>query len=182
MLPLREPGGTPIGEAVRAILLDKAYKDVRPEVETLLYMASRAQLVREKIIPALQKGRVVICDRWLDSTIAYQGYGSEIDTKKIMQIGRFSTAGIKPDLTILLDVEPAAGLRRLKKKDRMESKPLTYHRRVRAGYLELARLYPRRFIVIKAVQEKDNIQVMIRKAVTRVIKRYKIPARGSTVS
>ncbi len=180
--PLREPGGTPVGEAVRRVLLDVTYEDIKPEVETLLYMASRAQLARDKIIPALQEGRVVICDRFLDSTIAYQGYGGGVDVKKIKGIGMFSVAGIRPDLTILLDVKPERGLERLKEKDRIERKPITYHRKVREGYLRIAKLHPRRFIIIEAEQEKDSIQSIIRKAVRDVLKRYKVSRPGSKMS
>ena len=180
--PLREPGGTPVGEAIRRVLLDATYEDIRPEVETLLYMASRAQLVRDKIIPALQEGRVVICDRFLDSTIAYQGYGSGVDIKKIKSIGRFSATSVKPDLTILLDVKPERGLERLRERDRIERKSLSFHRKIREGYLKLAKFYPRRFIIIKAEQDKDSIQSIIRKAVRDVLKRYKVSRASSKVS
>ena len=182
VVPIREPGGTLLGEATRKILLDIKFKNMGAEAEVLLYMASRAQLVREKIIPALEEGRVVICDRFLDSTIAYQGYGGGVDIKNIDRIGRFSAAGIKPDLTFLLDIKPERGLRRLKERDRMERKSLAYHKKVRDGYLKIAKASPRRFVVIEAEEDKDTIQSAIRKVAHDVIKRYKVPAGRDTVS
>ena len=137
---VREPGGVKISEKIRSILLDPAHKGMCPESETLLYMAARAQLVHEVIAPALNKGKIVLCDRFLDSTVVYQGYGCRVDLSLIDTVGRFATRRIKPDLTFLFDIEVKKGLARIKrKKDRIEKRSLAYHNRVRGGYRALAR-------------------------------------------
>jgi len=142
-----EPGGTRIGERIRDILLKKEYKEMDDYCETFLFFASRAQLIKEVINPALSEGKIVLCDRFLDATICYQGYGNGIDIEFIHQMSRF--IDIKPDLTILLDIEPEEGLKRLREKDRIEERDLGYYQRVRRGYLELAKREPRRIKVIK---------------------------------
>ncbi|HLD88444.1 MAG TPA: dTMP kinase [Candidatus Omnitrophota bacterium] len=155
---LREPGGVKISEAIRGILLDAANKDMGDECETLLYMAARAQMVKEVLVPALGSGTVVLCDRFLDSTIAYQGYGNGVDVALIKELGRFATQGIVPDRTFLFDIETAKGLARTKlAKDRIELRPLDYHHHVRQGYLELARLEPKRIKVITVDGSKEDI-------------------------
>ncbi|MFA5411182.1 MAG: dTMP kinase [Candidatus Omnitrophota bacterium] len=153
---LREPGGVKAAEQIRKLLLNPKNK-ISPAAETLLYMAARAELVSEIIKPALAKGKIVISDRFLDSTIAYQGYGLGMDIKTIKAIGKFATLGIKPDLTILLDLPVKKGLKhRQGKKDRIERRSLAYHQRVREGYLALARREPQR---IKIIKLHDHIQV-----------------------
>lgn len=160
---LREPGGTKISEKIRKILLDSDNHSLTPISEVLLYMASRMQTVSEIIKPALSAGKVVICDRFLDSTLAYQGYGLGMDIKWIKALGKTVTYGIKPDLTILLDLAIKQGLKhRQASKDRIERRPLTYHLRVRKGYLELARLEPKRIKIIKVAQDKSRTQRRIR--------------------
>jgi len=168
---LREPGGTRISEKIRKILLDPQ-NHIAPISETLLYMASRAQVVDEIIKPALSKGKIVISDRFLDSTIAYQGYGLGIDTNFIKRVGNFVTAGIKPELTLFLDLAVKKGLRYRKANlDRIEKRSLGYHFRVRKGYLKLARLEPKRIKIIKVDDDKSKTQDKIRKTVLEILKR-----------
>ena len=163
---LHEPGGTSIGEKIRKILLDSKNKEMSSITEMLLYMASRTQIVKEKIIPLLRKGNIVICDRFLDSTLAYQGYGGGIDIKFIKSLTEISCGRIKPDLSFLLDIQTKEGLIRTgKKKDRMEEKSFSYHRRVRRGYLELASREPKRIKVIRVTEDKNSIQKKIREIV-----------------
>ena len=155
---LREPGGVKISEQVRGILLDTANTAMGDECETLLYMAARAQLVKEVLIPALEAGKIVICDRFMDSTIAYQGYGNGVDVPTIGSIGRLATQGIAPVLTLLFDIDVAKGLSRTNVvKDRIELRPLDYHQRVRQGYLAIANNEPRRVKVISVDASKEEI-------------------------
>jgi len=160
---LREPGGTAISEKIRSILLDGEHKKMCAECETLLYMAARAQVVDEIIMPALMAGKIVVCDRFLDSTLAYQGYGLGVDIKKIKDIGMFATCGIKPDLTIFMDLPIRKGLKhRDGAKDRIEKRSLAYHHRVRSGYLTMARKEPHRIKTVKVQKEKEETQRLIR--------------------
>ena len=155
---LREPGGVKISESIRKLLLDVKSEGMGDECETLLYMAARAQMVKEVLEPQLKSGKVILCDRFLDSTIAYQGYGNGIDVKTIEQLGLFATKGITPDLTVLFDIKPEKGLSRAgSKKDRIESRSLEYHNRVRDGYLDLSKQYPARIKVIKVDADKEEI-------------------------
>jgi len=171
VLFVREPGGVAISEKVRRILLDVANKEMGRECETLLYMAARAQLVEEVIKPALKKGVIVLCDRFLDSTVAYQGYGAGVDIATIKSIGEFATQQIKPDLTLIFDIPVEKGLSRIKrKKDRIEVRALNYHNRVRNGYLALARQEPRRVRVIKVDAGKDEIHALVKAAIEGVIR------------
>ena len=155
---LREPGGVKISEAIRKLLLDVENTGMGNECETLLYMAARAQMVKEVLEPQLTSSKIVLCDRFLDSTIAYQGYGNGVDVKMIEQLGAFVTGGLTPDLTILFDIHPEKGLSRTNiKKDRIESRSLEYHSRVREGYLALSEKYPQRIKVIKVDAPKEEI-------------------------
>ncbi len=164
---LREPGGTRISEKIRDILLDPK-NHIAPICETLLYMAARSQVVNKIIQPALSQGKIVICDRFLDSTLAYQGYGLGIDIGFIKDVGNFATAGIKPDLTIFLDLPLKKGLKHRRfSKDRIEKRSLAYHRRVRRGYLRLAHLEPKRIKTVKVDKDKDVTQGQIRKLVDK---------------
>jgi dTMP kinase len=170
VLYLREPGATRISEKIRTILLDAKNEGIVSECEMLLYMAARAQIVSEKIKPALKKGRVVVCDRFLDSTLAYQGYGLGIDIELIKNIGLFATGGIKPGLTIFLDLDVRRGLRhRESSKDRIEKRSINYHMRVRKGYLKLARLEPKRIKVVKVQEDKDKTQEIVRSLVEKYV-------------
>jgi len=167
---IREPGGVTISEDIRNILLDVKNKRMANETEVLLYMAARAQLVAERIQPELQKGMVVMCDRYLDSTLAYQGHGNGVDMEIIQAIGRFATCGIVPDLTLLFDIDAREGLKRISRQhDRIESRALDYHQRVRQGYLEMAKAEPQRFRVISASGEKHAIQKQVRQHIDRLL-------------
>ncbi len=162
---LREPGGVKLSEKIRDILLDPKNK-ISPEAETLLYMAARAQVVEEIIKPALKLGKTVVCDRFLDSTIAYQGFGLGIDIKLIKLTGNFATQGIKPDLTIFLDLPVKSGLKhRHNCKDRIEQRSINYHEKVRIGYLTLAKEEPRRIKIVRVQKDKFKTQQNIRKIV-----------------
>lgn len=167
---LREPGGTKVSEKLRKLLLDSHNHTITPLTEMLLYMAARAQVVNQVIRPALKKGKIVICDRFQDSTIAYQGYGLGVDIKLIKYLGNLVTGGIKPDLTIFLDLAIEEGLKRLSRvKDRIEKRALSYHRRVRRGYLKLAALEPKRIKIIKTDDDKFATQDKIRKWVNKIL-------------
>ena len=169
----REPGGTPTGEAIRNILQhDKAGEAPCSETEVLLFAASRAQLVRHVIVPALERGEWVVCDRFADSTTAYQGYGRGFSVEQMIAINEFAIDGAQPDLTILLDLPVSDGFARLQqrggKKDRIESEALDFHERVRAGYLELARRWPERFHIVDARRALDIVSEEIWSLVQRV--------------
>ena len=149
---LREPGGTDIGERIRNILLDPASERMCPETELLLMVASRAQLVREEIRPALRSGRLVICDRFADASVAYQGHGRELGAELVESLNDVALAGLQPDLTFLCMLPPEEGLRRLvdRSTDRLDREDLEFHRRVHAGYRALARRHDGRFVAIDA--------------------------------
>ncbi|MBM3248441.1 MAG: dTMP kinase [Candidatus Omnitrophica bacterium] len=168
---IREPGGTKISEKIRQVILDPKYNSMTDICETLLYMAARVQIVKEVIKPALKKGKIVICDRFLDSTIVYQGYGGGINLDLIKKLGKLATLGIKPDLTFLLDIETREGLRRAGKiKDRIELKSLDYHRRVRKGYLTLSKKEPSRIKIVSVEKNnKQENQEIIRKYADRLL-------------
>lgn len=169
---LREPGGTRVSEKIRRILLDRKNEGMSAACETLLYMAARAELVSRLIEPALKGGKVVVCDRFLDSTLAYQGYGLGIDLPLIRAMGKFATAGVAPGLTIYLDIPVKDGLRhRGGSEDRIEKRSLAYHRRVAAGYRALARKEPGRIRVVKIQAEKKATQDIIRAAVDSFLAR-----------
>ena len=170
VLHLREPGGTTISEQVRRILLDPKNKNMDAVCEMLLYQAARAQVVGEKVLPALKEKVIVILDRFLDATISYQGFGAGLDRSLIRQIGKLVTFGIHPDLTILLDIGAKEGLRRSRRRDRIEKKSLAFHRRVRKGYLKLARENPNRIKVVPLVWKIPKTQAAIRDIVDRKIK------------
>ncbi|MDP2927398.1 MAG: dTMP kinase [Candidatus Omnitrophota bacterium] len=162
---LREPGGVKLGEMIRTILLDPRSR-ISAQAETLLYMAARAQVVEEIIKPALEARKIVICDRFLDSTIAYQGYGLGVDVKLIKSIGNFATQGIKPDLTIFLDLPVKSGLKhRHNCRDRIEQRSVSYHEKVRKGYLTLAKQEPQRIKIVKVLDDKFKTQNKIREIV-----------------
>ncbi|MFA6358322.1 MAG: dTMP kinase [Candidatus Omnitrophota bacterium] len=162
---LREPGGVDLSEKIREILLNPKSK-ISPVAETLLYMAARAQVVEEIIKPALSSGKIVVCDRFLDSTICYQGYGLGIDIKLIKSIGNFATSGIKPDLTIFLDLPVKSGLiHRHGCQDRIEQRSVSYHEKVRKGYLALAFAEPQRIKIVKVEEDKFKTQNKIREII-----------------
>jgi dTMP kinase len=175
----REPGGTPIGDQIRKILLDPANKALDPSAELLLYAASRAQHLSEVILPAFAAGTIVLCDRFSDATLAYQGYGRGLDREMIRGLERIVTAGMRPDLTVLLDIDAAAGLARARGRNnsrglegeaRFENEEITFHERVRQGYLALARQEPGRIRVVDASPTPDAIQNNIRKIIDGVLR------------
>ena len=166
----REPGGTKIGDQLRQVLLDVLNKKMSPLCETLLYMASRAQLVSEAVKPYLQKGGIVLCDRWLDATVAYQGHAGGIDTHWIETLGRVATQGVTPKLTLYLDLPVKVGLARAVKRnaiDRMEKKRTQFHEKVRQGFLAIAKKEARRFRRI-AVQEEDSVSAVHEKILNEI--------------
>lgn len=163
----REPGGTPFGTRVREVLLDPEL-DMHALPEFLLYSASRAQLVQDVIRPALERGEVVICDRYFDSSLAYQGAGRGLPLSLLQSVTREVTGGLKPDLTILLDLDPVTGLERAARRgqpDRLERADLSFHQRVRQGFLDLARQEPQRFTVLDATHPPERTAQAVWKAV-----------------
>jgi dTMP kinase len=160
----RDPGGTPLGRQMRRILLNPE-NPVNPMAELLLYQADRAQHVAELISPALKEGNLVICDRYIDSTIAYQGYGRQIDLKLIEQLNEMSTGGLRPQLTVLFDIESSDGLARLHPggHDRLEREALEFHLKVRQGYLALAKAEPERWQILDASKPLTTVQSELRK-------------------
>lgn len=175
VLTTREPGGTRIGNAIRSILLDANNTDMSPRAETLLFNAARAQIVDEVIGPALDAGHVVLCDRYADSTLAYQGYGHEQDLAELRALARYATRGLLPDLTIYLDIEPAAGLERkqagaAEEWNRMEERALAYHRAVHQGYLALAAAEPKRWLRVDAEQPVEIVHAQIGDRVEQLIR------------
>lgn len=171
----REPGGTRAGEEIRKILLHSDGINISDMTELFLFESARAQIVTQTIKPALKKKMVVICDRFSDATLAYQGYGGKIPARTIKTLDKIATGGTRPDLTIILDIDTETGLDRAKRKgcDRMENKALSYHRRVKAGYLAIARREPARVRVVRVEDDKNKTQGNIRSQVDRVIQRYK---------
>lgn len=162
----REPGGTSIGNAIRNILLDPVHRGMSPRAEALLFNAARAQIVDQVIRPALQAGQIVLCDRYADSTLAYQGYGRGERLNALKALISYATLDLKPDLTIFLNIDPDAGLQRKRQGageewNRMEEEKLAFHQTVRQGYLQLAAAEPVRWLVINAAQTVEQIQVLI---------------------
>lgn len=160
LVKTREPGGTPIGDQIRSTILDMKNTAMVDRTEALLLQASRAQLVEEVIKPHLVAGEVVICDRYADSTLAYQGYGHQNDLAVLREIIRYATGGLQPDLTVLLDIDPVVGLKRRTaagKLNRLDALDIQFHRRVRAGYLELAGRDPERWKVIDAERTREEV-------------------------
>lgn len=173
VLLTREPGGTIIGEKIRSIILDKAYQEMADTTEALLYAASRAQHVQEVILPALQEGKVVLSDRFVDSSIAYQGGGRGLGQEAVKAINDFATQGLQPDLTIFFDIPPETSLKRIdvEKIDRLEQEKLDFHSQVYKTYLELAKKDPSRMKVVKADREIEAIRQDIEKLLTQLEKR-----------
>jgi dTMP kinase len=174
----REPGGCPIGEKVRKILLNPDHREMVPMSELLLYEAARAQHVKEVIEPFLKKGGIILCDRFSDATFAYQGYGRKIDLEWIERLNHLSSQGIKPDVTFLLDCPSDVGLKRAlqrnrtlkqEKEERFEKEKIQFHRRVRKGYLNIAKKEPHRVKVIDTRQGEERVFEKIRKIVNDLI-------------
>jgi dTMP kinase len=165
----REPGGTPAGERVRALLLDPGV-ELHPQAEALLFAAARAELVEAVIRPALERGAVVLCDRYLDSSLAYQGGARGLGRDAVEQVNRFATGGLVPDLVVLLDLDPAAGLaRRARDPDRIEAQDLGFHRRVRDAFRDLAAAEPGRFAVVDAAAPLSEVAGQVRAAAVALL-------------
>jgi dTMP kinase len=168
---LREPGGTRVGEEIRAVLLDTAHAGLDARAELLLYEAARAQLVAEVIEPALEAGEIVVCDRFFDSTTAYQGHGRGLPLDEVASLNLSATGGLVPDVTILLDIDPRIGLERATGEgaDRLESEDLSFHHAVRDGFLAIAREEPARVRVIDAEGTVDEVADRVMAALRGVV-------------
>lgn len=165
VFPTREPGGTSIGEQIREVIHNLKNEEMHPRTETLLYQAARAQIVEQVIKPRLAAGEIVISDRYYDSTIAYQGYGHQQDLEHVRALVKYATGGLTPDLTVLLDVDIEEGLRRKKKDNewnRLDAYTVEFHQRVRAGYLEMVRQEPSRWVVVDAGKQWESVQEELR--------------------
>jgi dTMP kinase len=166
-LSTREPGGTSLGDLIRQVLLEVGKQPITSPTELFLYLADRAQHIHEVIIPALERGKIVLCDRHTDSTLAYQGYGRGIDLGLLRSLNDIASQGIKPDLTLLFDCPAEIGLSRTaqrqsqtasgRNEDRFEREKIEFHERVRAGFLELARAEPHRFRIIDAARSSEEV-------------------------
>ena len=168
---VRDPGSTPLGRGLRRVLLHSKVETMSPLMEALLFVGGRVRLVEDVIRPALARRRVVVCDRFHDATIAYQGYGGGLDVRWLDRMGRRAIHEVMPQLTLLLDVPTEQGLARLHRtRDRMERKVCAFHRRVLAGYRRLASREPRRFAVVDATQTRRQIQSEIKGIVFRHLK------------
>ncbi|MGD8880821.1 MAG: dTMP kinase [Desulfobacterales bacterium] len=176
----RQPGGTLIGENIRSILLDPANSALAPMTELLLYMADRAQHIYELIRPCLKAGKAVICDRYFDATVVYQGFARGLNIELIRQLHQILFDDLKPDVTLLLDLAPKVGLQRAWQQlnngqrsgheSRFEAETVAFHEKVRAGYLELARLEPDRFRIIDAAESQDQVFTAISNIVSSILK------------
>jgi len=169
VLRTREPGGTPAGESIRAVLLGNEYAGLDERAEALLFAAARGEHVARVIGPAREAGRVVVCDRYIDSSIAYQGVGRGLGADYVRELNLWAIRGLLPDLTVVLDIDPAVGLGRVKNPDRLESEPIDYHRTVRQAFLDIAGQDPDRYLVIDARGSTDAIAQEIRQRVSRLL-------------
>ncbi|MDP2959965.1 MAG: dTMP kinase [candidate division Zixibacteria bacterium] len=171
---LREPGGEKVSESIRQVLLASKNTGMNPVTELLLYIASRAQLVSKIILPALKNGKIVICDRFYDSTLAYQGYGRGLDKKTIEYLNKISTLGVKPELTILIDIPIGIFVKRMrkndKKKDRIEKEKINFYKNVRDGYLKIAQKEKNRFRVIDGSDEIVKVWERVKTAIDNFLK------------
>ncbi|HAN72462.1 MAG TPA: dTMP kinase [Actinobacteria bacterium] len=157
----REPGGTPAAEEIRRVVLSPDYAGLDPRAEALLFAAARGEHVARVIRPALERGDVVICDRYLDSSVAYQGFARGLGPRRIRELSLWATGELLPDLTIVLDIDPADGLARFEQRDRLEAEPLEYHQQVRAAFLAMAEEAPDRYLVLDARDDVDAISAAI---------------------
>ena len=175
----REPGGTPISDQIREIIMKMDNTSMHPRTEVLLFLAARAQLVEQVIRPALMAGKIVICDRYVDSTLAYQGYGHGNDLDELRRLLNFTTGGLKPDVTLLLDIDVNDGMRRKQSGgsewNRMDAYTSAFHQRVRQGYLSLAQAEPERWVVIDASQSPAVVQISLREALGALVSKSRKP-------
>jgi dTMP kinase len=168
IFPTREPGGTSIGEQIREVLHSLKNTEMHPRAETLLYQAARAQFVEQVVQPRLAQGEIVLSDRYADSTIAYQGYGHRQGLEQVRALVKYATGGLVPDLTVLLDINVEIGIGRKTKSqewNRMDAYTLEFHQRVRAGYLEMVKQEPRRWVVVDAGKGWDEVQEDLHKVI-----------------
>ncbi len=174
VFPTREPGGTSIGEQIREVIHDLKNVEMHARTETLLYQAARAQIVEQVIKPRLANNEIVISDRYYDSTIAYQGYGHQQDLEQVRALVKYATGGLDPDLTVLLDVDVEVGLKRKKQNglewNRMDAHEVQFYQRVRNGYLEMVKLEPKRWVILDAGKNWDDVQDELRKVIERSLK------------
>ena len=166
----REPGGTPISEQIRNVILDKDNTDMDPRPEALLYAASRRQHLVEKIWPALKEGKIVFCDRYLDSSLSYQGHARVLGIDDILKVNEYATEGTYPHITFLFDIDPELGLERINKNkdrevNRLDVEKLSFHQKVREGYLILSKRFPDRYIVIDASKPLEEVSSNVLKEI-----------------
>ena len=178
----REPGGTPLGERIRELLFDPALRPINPRAELFLFLAARAQHIEEVIKPALEKGKIVISDRFSLSSLAYQGFGRGLDLSLLEEMDAFARHGISPHLTIYIDIPPEEGIKRLSTLTPFEGEPLEFHKRVREGYLELASRYPEKIKVVDGKGEVREVQERIEKIVEELIRRWRDEASDNGCS
>ena len=158
----REPGGTPISEEIRNVILDKKNTDMDPRTEALLYAASRRQHIVQKILPALKEGKLVLCDRFLDSSLAYKGGARGLGIENVLNVNLFATEGLEPDLTVLFDISPEEGLARIaansgREVNRLDVEKLSFHKKVREAFHTLAKANPKRYAIIDASKDKETV-------------------------
>jgi len=165
----REPGGTPAAEAIRAVLLDPANEGLDARAEALLFAAARGEHVARVIRPALDRGAVVITDRYVDSSLAYQGVARGLGVDRVLELSMWATGGLLPDLTFVLDIDPAVGLARVTDPNRLEAESLEWHRMVRAAFLDLAAREPQRYVVLEATRPVEELASAIAAAVATAI-------------
>lgn len=165
----REPGGTPAAEAIRSILLSTDNTGLDDRAEALLFAAARGDHTARIIRPALDRGDVVVCDRFIDSSVAYQGVGRDLGVEKVRDLSLWATGGLVPDLTIVLDVDPAVGLARVERPDRLEAEPLAWHARVRQGFVDLAAEDPQRYLVLDVSAPVPDIAAQVHAAVRSLL-------------
>lgn len=161
----REPGGTPAAEAIRGVVLSPEHAGLDARAEALLYAAARGEHVAHVVRPALARGAVVVCDRYLDSSVAYQGYGRDLGPQRVRDLSLWATGGLVPDLSVLLDVDPRRGLARFAQRDRLEAEPVEFHDRVRAGFLQIAAAEPGRYVVLDADRPAADLAQIVLAAV-----------------
>lgn len=165
----REPGGTPAGEAIREVVLNPRFTGLDARAEALLFAASRGDHAAQVIRPALRRGAIVVCDRYVDSSIAYQGVGRGLGIERIRELSMWATHSLVPDLTVLLDIDPAIGLSRVTNPDRLESESLDYHRAVRQAYLDIACAEPHRYLVLDGAGAREQVADRIWERVRSVL-------------
>ena len=162
----REPGGTPAGEEIRRVVLSPDFAGLDPRAEALLFAAARGEHVARVIRPALERGEVVVCDRYLDSSVAYQGFARGLGPARVRDLSLWATGDLLPDLTVVLDIDPVQGLGRFEQRDRLEAEPLSYHQQVRAAFLTMAEEDPERYLLLDA---RDDVDVIAAAILARVM-------------